>query len=644
MCGIAGIVDPRGIDIAELPAMADALRHRGPDGEGYALAGPDDGRVACPDRGALEHGPPMHAIAGLAHRRLSIIDLSDASAQPMVDEQGRVAVAYNGELYNYVELRRELEARGHRFRSSGDTEILLRGWLEWGPGCVEHFRGMWAFAVLDLSSRRLVLARDRFGIKPLFWTHTGGVLRFASEIKGLLAAMPTPDPDEATVGAFLLAAADTGRQTFFEGIERLAPAELLTLDLDGGAPRVSRYWQLPDATEPVAEAPQRFAELFDESVRLHTRSDVPVGTCLSGGLDSSSIVCTAARLRQQGLLSPTYRHHAFGYVPPDESVSERGWMDLVAAHAQIELTEVRPTRERFEQVLATIVDQQDEPFSSTSIVAQWFVFEAARAAGMTVMLDGQGADEVLGGYHGYLAMIASGLLSERRGIAYSRLAIDHRRRLGAWPLPWTSAATLLAGPARAALRLGAFRRSAANAPPPVGDAVTASLRTVARPVPSMPTELDALLRQQTADGGLRSLLRYEDRNSMAHSIESRVPFLDHRLVEFVFSLPPEEKVRGAETKRLLRRAMAGTLPERVRQRRDKLGFAADPGAAARFAAAYREDIVANRTAAEEAWFDAGGVAEQIDAAQRDGSVEFALWRVLNVKLWARAHWGAGVPA
>ena len=187
----------------------------------YALAGPDDGRVACPDRGALEHGPPMHAIAGLAHRRLSIIDLSDASAQPMVDEQGRVAVAYNGELYNYVELRRELEARGHRFRSSGDTEILLRGWLEWGPGCVEHFRGMWAFAVLDLSSRRLVLARDRFGIKPLFWTHTGGVLRFASEIKGLLAAMPTPDPDEATVGAFLLAAADTGRQTFFEGIERL---------------------------------------------------------------------------------------------------------------------------------------------------------------------------------------------------------------------------------------------------------------------------------------------------------------------------------------------------------------------------------------------------------------------------------------
>ena len=563
----------------------------------------------------------------------------------MIDPTGRLALVYNGELYNYVELRRELEAAGHRFGSSGDTEVVLHAWREWGPACVERFVGMWAFALADLQRRELVLCRDRFGIKPMFWSWSGGRLLFASEIKGLLAAMPTPEPDDGTVGAFLLAAADTEQNTFFTGIERLEPAHMLTLHLaNGAAPSVARYWELPTSHgDGSGDAPERFAEMFADSVLLHTRSDVPVGTCLSGGLDSSSIVCSATALHRRGSLPETYRHHAFGYVPPDASVSERRWMDLVVAQTGIDFTEVHPTRERFAQALGTIVRQQDEPFSSTSIAAQWFVFEAARNAGMKVMLDGQGADEVLGGYHGYLVNIAAGMVSERRRLAYARLALDYRRRLGAWPLPWSSTSVLLPAPARVLVdvsgRLIGANNHAAAPPPSMADAVTDELRQHARATRPLPTEMHALLRQQTQCGAMRSLLRYEDRNSMAHSIESRVPFLDHRLVEFAFSLPPEAKVRGAETKRLLREAMAGVLPEPVRRRRDKLGFAADPGAAARYAAEHREELVANRTAAEQRWFEPRGVGQQIDAAQTDGAQEFSLWRIINVKLWARQHWG-----
>ena len=641
MCGLAGIVDMRGIEVGALPAMADALAHRGPDGEGYALASVDGPVVEVPrDRLAARAGERVSV--GLAHRRLTIIDLSDASDQPMIDPAARMALVYNGELYNYVELRRELESLGRRFRSSGDTEVVLAAWKQWGRACLERFVGMWAFALVDLDRREIVLCRDRFGIKPLFWARVGGTLWFASEIKALLAVMPRPEPDDATVGAFLLAAADSGRQTFFSGIERLEPAHTLTLPLQEGAtPRLERYWKLPDG--PVADGDQaaaRFAEMFADAILLHTRSDVAVGTCLSGGLDSSSIVCSAAALRRAGALPPTYRHHAFGYVPADESVSERRWMDLVVAHTGTQFTEVRPSRERFETTLETVVRQQDEPFSSTSMLAQWFVFEAARKAGMKVMLDGQGADEVLGGYHGYLVTIAAGMVNERRRLAYARLALDYRRRLGSWPLPWSSTATLVPTRARAVLaRAMRGREASTHRPTPaVTEAMTAELHSAARPTAPMPTDLNGILRQQTEEGALRSLLRYEDRNSMAHSIEARVPFLDHRLVEFAFSLPPEAKVRGAETKRLLREAMSGVLPERVRRRRDKLGFAADPGVAAAFAARYRDELIANATEVEARWFDERGVRAHIDAAQSDRSLEFALWRILNVKLWARAHW------
>jgi asparagine synthase (glutamine-hydrolysing) len=639
VCGLAGIVDPVGVDARALVAMTDAMAHRGPDGDGYATLG-DEPRPRVLTRGeALAVPGPLRA--GLSHRRLSIIDPTEDSAQPMRDASGRFVLAYNGELYNYVELRSELERAGRTFSTAGDTEVVLQAWAHWGPACLERFVGMWAFALLDAELRQLVLCRDRFGIKPLFYTHSAGGLRFASEIKGLLAAMDTPEPDDSVVAGFLLSGADTRAETFFQGIRRLPPAHLLEVPLDDplrATPR--RYWELPDEVDADGEdAAARFAELFRDSVRIHTRSDVPVGTCLSGGLDSSSIVCTASALKADGLLPASYRHQAFGYVPPDEAVSERRWMDMVVDRTGVALEEVRPAPDRFGASLETIVHQQDEPFGSTSIAAQWFVFEAARKAGMKVMLDGQGADEVLGGYHGYLATIAAGMLSERRPLAYAQLALDHRRRLGAWPLPAGAVTTaVLPGPIRSVA--GRLRRSHGYDRSPALSSIFAAPLQGSMPAASpLPTELQALLRHQVQES-LPSLLRYEDRNSMAHSIEARVPFLDHRLVELAFRLPIESKVRGADTKRVLREAMKGVLPEPIRTRRDKLGFRADPGAAAHFALAHRDALAANATAAESRWFQPDAVRAFIDAAQTSPALEFPLWRIINVKLWARSHWPA----
>ena len=646
MCGIAGIVCPSGVDDATLVAMGDALAHRGPDGDGFALVERETLAPRSVERDALGE-TVAGAVAGFAHRRLTIIDLSTASAQPMLDEAAGLALVYNGELYNYIELRDELAAAGSRFTTTGDTEVVLRAYEAWGPACVQRFVGMWAFAVFDRRSRALFISRDRFGIKPLFWTTVSGGFAFASELKALLR-VPGVDrgPDESTVAHFLLrGVTETSPRSFFAGIEHLPPAHNLVVSLDRpDRPRLERYWELPcHPDRTVGDAAAGFAERFGEAIRMHVRSDVPVGTCLSGGIDSSAIVCVADALRRDGRLGPQYTHRAFGYVPPTGDWSERRWMDLVVAQTGVSLTEVRPTAEQFEAALVPVVAGQDEPFGSASIVAQWWVFQAARRAGVKVMLDGQGADEVLGGYQSYLVIAAAALLSARSHLAYARAHVAYRRRFGTSPLPaQTIAAGVLPRPVAALLRRAARRNG--GAPDTANDmasVITSGLLGTAPEATPLPADLHALLKQQTEQGNLPALLRFEDRNSMAHSIEARVPFLDHRLVEFAFQLPIEEKIRGVETKRVLREAMRGVIPETIRERRDKIGFRADPSASTRFAARHRRPLTESRTAVEDEWFRPDAIASLIDAAQRDPSLEYPLWRAVNVKLWARVNWGDG---
>jgi asparagine synthase (glutamine-hydrolysing) len=622
--------------------MADAIRHRGPDGEGYLLAASDGQLKVHHARGELERdGLQRAASVGLAHRRLSIIDLTEASAQPMVAESGELAIVYNGELYNYVELREELAALGHRFRTAGDTEVILQAYAEWGSNCIDRMVGMWALAILDLRRRVLFLTVDRFGIKPLFYTISRGSLYFASEIKAL-AAVPglRVEPSERAVRRFLAAArVDETAETFFDGILKLESGHTLTIAIDRPAApsEPKRYWTIASDERRIGdrEAAEALADSLAESVRLHARSDVDVGSCLSGGLDSSGIVCLADRLRRNGAV-PHYAHAGFGYLPDDPSFSERHYMEAVVEQTGIDMTFIRVAPERFQSTLVDIVRQQDEPFSSTSQAAQWFVFESAREAGLKVMLDGQGADEVLGGYAGYFPLIALALLRSGQFGSYRRFERAHRMRFERPAIPLRRALGSVVPPnvlrrIRGIPRMTVLPMLSPSLVPRIEleDYGNAGFRSI-----------NEILAAYTFRMSLPALLRYEDRNSMAHSIEARVPFLDHRLVELAFSLPGDYKISGVETKQVLRDALEGVIPEKVRTRNDKLAFKAEPTVTWKLAEQHLDSLSENRTAYEQAWFDADGVRAFVASAPRSEDAEFTLWRVLNTKIWLRTFWDA----
>jgi asparagine synthase (glutamine-hydrolysing) len=616
--------------------MSEALEHRGPDGSAYLLH-----RSGIAVGGSLD-APELQAEAGatvgLAHRRLSIIDLSHASDQPMVDESGRFALVYNGELYNYVELREELRRLGQVFRTTGDSEVVLLAYKQWGERCVGRFVGMWAFGILDLEKRQLFLSRDRFGIKPLFYSVGPGAFRFASEVKGLLAGGEVhPEPNEAAVRTFLLLGrADASEESFFSGIRHVLPAHNAVVPLDTPEQvRTTRYWTYPrqEYTGSPADAAGEFARLLADSIELHARADVAVGSCLSGGLDSSAIVCVAAELREKGKI-PAYAHAGFGYVPRDPNLSERGYMDAAAERADLRMTYVESAPERITEVIPVIARQQDEPFGTASIVVQWLVFEAAHEAGLKVMLDGQGADEVLGGYHSYLTMSARIMLRQWRFMRYARFAAQHEEMHARRPLARRDAvATAVPGLRR--LAGGRF-----GAPPAAVGVMSPELQGHWQDVDdgaAAPRSLNEIL-MRAGSVQLPALLRFEDRNSMAHSIEARVPFLDHRLVEFAFRLPADYKIHGAETKHILRRALEGSLPDKVRARRDKVGFRPDPGITWKFAELHRDSLLRAETPYEERWFNRAGLERLMSGRDRSEATEFALWRAISTKLWLRSHW------
>jgi asparagine synthase (glutamine-hydrolysing) len=665
MCGIAGIIAPNGFDHRHLRVLSDALVHRGPDGFGYLLASASgDMRIRHNAHLAADELRP--ATLGFAHRRLSILDLSDASLQPMADESGDFVVCYNGEIYNSPELRDELRGLGYWFRTTGDTEVLIHAYRAWGPEFVRRFNGMWAFALYDRRAGTVLLSRDRFGIKPLHYTMRNGRLYFASEIKALLAVPGLlGEPNRTVVSQFLQTGlTDTGDDTFFDGIFRLPAAHNAVVSVRDGVPvvRPQRYWDLPTETSRISarDAAHDFRELLFDAVRSHTLSDVAVGTCLSGGLDSSSIVCTAEELRRRGGLR-NYAHRAYGYVAADARFSERRHMDAVVAATGVEMNYVEADDDGFIESLAGVFGAQDEPFGSASIVVQYLVFQRARQTGVTVMLDGQGADEILGGYHHFLVPLGQSFLANRQVMRYLRLRRQYETELGA-PFPIadrTAVAALLPGPALRTIRRVrialARRRSArlalvapqlapAAAPEsPEQTALTSELRGhFQSPEAYWPatSDLNDVLRLYVQSLCLPALLRFEDRNSMAHSIEGRVPFLDYRLVEFLFRLPADHKINGARTKHVLREAMTGVLPESIRTRKDKLGFKPTPSLTFNLVRRQAAALTAPANDLEAAWFDPSALRRALARSDESDALEFFLWRVYSVKQWLRAHWGA----
>jgi asparagine synthase (glutamine-hydrolysing) len=532
------------VDEKILERMGERLTHRGPDGRGIYLD---------------------HEL-GLVHRRLKIIDLSDKAHQPMTDSEGRLAICYNGEIYNYLELKGELQREGFSFRSESDTEVVLAAYVRWGAECVKKFNGMFAFALWDRRKRRLFCARDRLGVKPFYYHCDSRQFAFASEIKCLL---PLPDfsvePNRKLIGDYLvLGLVDHTPETCFTGIRKLEPATRLIVDSRGI--REDRYWDMEVNEDPEGDSSppheaESFREMLTDAIRLRLRSDVPLGSCLSGGIDSTSIVCLI-----HSLISPCHKgrlgeyQKTFSAVSEVPALDERPFIRLVTAATGAEEHFVFPVASRFLEELDALLWHQEEPFSSSSVYAQWCVFRRAAQTGVKVVLDGQGADEQLCGYRKFSYFYLRHLFSWRAGGSFLRESLFALANLSFFTGVDFRHSLRYFGLGR---RLGGvFTILHPEAFPPGED----------QNVIGWNGSLARRIMLDMARFSLPSLLRYEDKNSMAFSVESRTPYLDFRLVEYLACLPLSLKIRNGWTKYILRQAMKGIIPEKVRLRKDKLAF------------------------------------------------------------------------
>jgi asparagine synthase (glutamine-hydrolysing) len=631
MCGIAGIVSAEALDDnapARVVRMREVLQHRGPD----------------------ESGLHVDSLAALAHRRLSIVDLSTGQ-QPLSNEDGSVWVVFNGEIYNHADVRRHLEARGHRYRTRSDTETIVHAYEEWGEECVHQFRGMFAFAIWDGCKRRLLLVRDRLGVKPLYWAHATTALVFGSEIKAILASgLVEPAADADALPEVLSTRSIAGDGTMFRGIQKLLPGHLLVFE--SGNTRVRQYWDVPTANatdtpthktgHEERDAVSRFRELLTESVRLRLMSDVPLGMFLSGGIDSSAIAALMAPMLGRPLqtFSVAFKERAFNELEYAREVSRA----IGAERREVVIDD----RDFFGE-LPRLLWHEDEPIAHPSSVPLYFVSALARRH-VTVVLTGEGSDELLAGYGKYPRVAwnwAAGTIYERMIPAPVRSSIARAavRRLPGRLARYAgrSFMTMDRTPAAmvfdnfASIRLadqGALLSPALRSAATSARAYGASIAHFNRPNGGS-SLLDRLLYADMKTY-LVELLMKQDQMSMAASIESRVPFLDHKLVEFAASLPDRWKLSGWTTKRILRRAMKGVLPAIILDR-PKMGFPVP------FANWMRgpwngvaRDVLLDRRARERGIIDPAGV-ERLLADHASGRTEGGdrIWSLLNLELWYR---------
>ena len=621
MCGINGIVDERS-SADELRQrighMNRALAHRGPDGEGEFI-----------DTGLA-----------LGHRRLSIIDLSDAGAQPMFNEDGNLVLVFNGEIYNHRELRAELQAAGHVFRSRSDSEVILHAHEQWGEACVQRFNGMWAFALWDRRQRRLFLSRDRLGVKPLCLWQQGARLMFSSEPAGIRAAQPLREADHGKLFEYLAYGyrRDDGH-SFFAGLSELPPGHNAVFQ--DGRLSLQRHWQLPPAEHraiaPVASDPSALRELLADAVRLRFRSDVPVALLQSGGLDSSAI-CAVVNDEIAAGRMPMDQVTAFTAVHPGHAQDEtRELRALMSTCPHVRSVEITPRADQLAQALPEFIAAMQEPQASPTAYAHWCLMREIAARGIKVVLNGQGADEAWAGYGRYIVGYRLlDLLLSRPGQAW-REAGQMRDRMG------FGAGLLLGQIAKAVLgrrAVSAWRARVSEGGWAVLDAEFVRQQSGRLPEVGPVWDdgnLDRHLRSQLLHYGFGQILRYEDQSSMHQSIEIRSPFIDHRLMSLAFSLPMQQRFSEGITKRLIREAFAQRLPAAIVDNHRKIGFAT-PFQAWTEAPAFRallQDVVASDSFRSRRVWNASKLAPRLLHPQAVAR-GFPLWRFLNAELWFRA--------
>ena len=626
MCGILGcIVDEITPDLRwRIKSAVFALKHRGPDGNGQEELTLDEQQLI------------------FCHLRLSIIDLTRGGHQPKYSSNDALLVTFNGEIYNYKELRHQLLALGFVFKTESDTEVLLNCWMQWGADCVTRLRGMFAFVIYDKRNKKLNLVRDGFGIKPLFYYRHKKSIYFSSEIPALLKLLSfRPKHDVERAYQYLgKGTYDDGANTFFDGLSQLAPGHILQLDIDGtdiGHLEPQRWWYPSigeSKTISFSEAVEEFRELFLNSIRLHMRSDVPMGAALSGGVDSSSIVCAMR------YLDPKMRIDTFSFLARGSDVNEEKWVDAVNGFVGAVAHKVDATHLQLSADLDDLIRAQGEPFCGTSIYAQYCVYKSARQNGVTVTLDGQGADELLGGYNGYPNARIRSLLA----CGDWQALITFISQWSKWPNRSVNEglrialAEILPSQIRSLIRnvrgqkelAWINKRAFEQAGVEVGNASDFSSDGDS----TKERSLVAALRHNLCNDGLVALLRHGDRNSMRWGVESRVPFLTTDLAEFCLTLPEHYLVSPTgETKHILKSAMRGIVPDAILDRRDKIGFATP-----------EQEWFRQLGTTALRWIEAAEQIPFLDAGQAKREVELIAgghkqmssetWRLINYCRWA----------
>ncbi|MBE2217622.1 MAG: asparagine synthase (glutamine-hydrolyzing) [Ignavibacteria bacterium] len=544
MCGISGIFNFDGAPVSEarLREMNNIIHHRGPDGQGVFTEG----------------------NVGIGSTRLAIIDLREISNMPLYDAQNRFVIVFNGEVYNYIEVRKELIQKGHTFHTDSDTEVVLNAYMEWGEECLHKFRGMWAFAIWDKQEKTLFCSRDRFGIKPLYYYKDEKRLIFGSEIKQILDCGVDKSVNDETIYDYLVFHfIDHTENTFFKNITKLQAGHKFTIK--NGQFKVSRWYNLPEnnVMKDTRNLYSDFYDLLYESVNLHLRSDVEVGSCLSGGLDSSAIVCIMHEILHNEGKPEIQKTYTAAYDDP--LIDERPFVEEVIKQTGSTGHYLFPDINGFMADIDRMTYHQDEPYTGATVFAQWSVFKKIHETGIKVVLDGQGSDEVLLGYFSFFPFhLKRNLLNPVKfiseylgGVNTSNLGFNKFTQ---------NLIYFNTGSVRYRHVLKNSRAFVKN------DFIEAYQRRGLFNDMIAATSLEANRLSNVWNISIPSLLRYEDRNSMAFSVEARVPFLDHKLVEYVFSIPLDKLIQKGWTKDVMRKALKGKIPESIRMRKGKLAF------------------------------------------------------------------------
>lgn len=662
MCGIAGFYSSQGERPLLVEEMCSLIRHRGPDGEGYVAFAQEMTEVHSlwsddtPNRlksrmGSEKNASSIRDYAGLAnlvfgHRRLAIVNTSDLGHQPMSTQDSRYWVTFNGEIYNYRELRSQLECLGHIFNTDTDTEVILYGYKEWGEGLLNKLNGMWAFVISDSIERTLFISRDRFGIKPFYyWVNDDQTFYFASEIKQF-TSLPgwVASVNKQRCYDFLVhGVSDHTKETMFDGVFQLPPGNSILLNLKGvcfssGKPiETKRWYDIPTQryTGTYLEAVDEFRSLFFDAVKSQMNAAVPLGTSLSGGLDSSSIVCVVNDFLQE---AGGHKQQTFSACAEEKKFDEREYIEHIKQERGVESHYAFPSIAKTIENLDSSIWHHDEPYGSTSIHAEWDVFELAASQGMKVSLDGHGADEQLLGYTSFFSRNLASLIrcGKWRDALGEYFALKKDFGFGRSGLLKALISALL--PKRLYLLSQTIAQKNQNFPKWLNyeawgvDKSNPYLASGISPCDIRDTSVSSITKTSVP-----MQLTWADRDSMAHSLECRVPFLDHRLVEFVVNLPTDYKLDKGVTKKVLRDSMIGIIPPAIQARKSKLGFvtAEETWATKEDPDWFRKEVLATLDAGKPL-FDESLKEEMEKFISGDSAYSMVLWRVICFGRWLKA--------